>query len=186
MFARFLLSNAWVKMGHDLFSTFVHVVLLFYTFNPHSKGTKQKEEPKEAPIGTVNNVIKYKLSEKRCKEIECKLIRLIEKEKLFLDSHITIAQLAQKMGINRNYISETIVRSKHGSFYSLINSYRLTYAQEMLQQNPKLKIEHVAIDSGFSSASVFSQVFKRNSGVPPSTFVKALLSDKDMPSKVSS
>lgn len=172
-------------MGHNLFSTFVNISFLLYTLNSHLKVIKWIEEPKEAPIGTVNNVIKYKLSEKRCKEIECKLIRLIEKEKLFLDSHITIAQLAQKMGINRNYISETIVRSKHGSFYSLINSYRLAYAQKMLQQNPKLKIEHVAIDSGFSSASVFSQVFKRNSGVPPSTFVKALLSDTYTQSKTS-
>lgn len=123
----------------------------------------------------------YKLPEKRCKEIECKLIGLIEKEHLFLDSHISIAQLAQKMGINRNYISEAIARSKYGSFYSLINSYRIAYAQEMLQHDPRLKIEHVAIDSGFSSASVFSQVFKRSSGMPPSTFVKISLWDTDRP-----
>lgn len=182
MFACFLLNDPYVKMWRDLVFIFVNVAFLLYTLNPHRKGIKREEGREEKLeqilLGPDNNTAKYKLSEERRKEIECKLTGVIEKEKLFLDSHLTLDQLSQKLGVNRNYISEVVVRSKHGSFYTLINTYRLECAQEMLRQYPTLKIEHVAYDSGFSSVSVFSQVFKRYLGITPSAFVKALLNDK--------
>lgn len=178
MFACFILNDARVKMWRDLLFTFVNVWFLLYTLNPHRKGVKREEireeELEEVLTGTDSNIAKYKLSEERCKEIECKLIELIEKEKLFLDSHLTLDQLSQQLSVNRNYISETLSRSKHKSFYTLINTYRLEYAQEMLRQDPTLKLEHVAYDSGFSSMNVFSQVFKRYLDISPSVFVKTL------------
>lgn len=182
MFACFVLNDPYVKMWRDLLFTFVNVWFLLYTLNPHRKGVKpeekREEELEEVLTGTGNSVIKYKLSGERCKEIECKLIESIEKEKLFLDSHLTLDQLSQQLGVNRNYVSETLSRSKYGSFYTLINTYRLEYAQEMLRQDPTLKLEHVALDSGFSSMNVFSQVFKRYREMAPSAFVKTLLADK--------
>lgn len=182
MFTCFVLNNPYVKMWRDLLFTFVNVAFLLYTLNPHRKSIKREEkreqELEQILIGTNNNVAKYKLSEERCREIEARLIELIEKEKLFLNSHLTLDQLSQKLAVNRNYISEVIARSKYGSFYTLINTYRLAYAQEILRQNPTLKIEHVAFDSGFSSVSVFSQVFKRYQEITPSAFVKTLLNDK--------
>lgn len=125
-------------------------------------------------VADGDNLAKYELSEERSREIESKLIELIEKEKLFLDCHLTLKQLSQKLGVNRNYISKTLSRSKYRSFYALINSYRLAYAQEMLRHYPTLKIECIAYDSGFSSARVFSQVFKREKGMSPTIFVKTL------------
>lgn len=178
MFVCFLLNDVRVKMWRDIFFTFVNVWFMFYTLNPHRKGIKRKknreEELEHILVRTVDTSTRYKLSEERCKEIEYKLIALIETEKPFLDSHLTLDQLSKKLGVNRNYISEVVARSKHGSFYTLISSYRLEYAQEMLRQDPTLKIEHVAFDSGFSSMSLFSQVFKRYKGVTPSTFAKRL------------
>lgn len=187
MFVCFVLNDPYVKMGRDLLFIFVNVAFLLYTLNPHRKGIKPEqrwEEELEQILKADNdNVPKYKLSDERCREIEDKLIELIEKERLFLDSHLTLDQLSQEVGINRNYLSEVIVRSKHGSFYSLINGYRIACAQGMLCQNPALKIEHVALDSGFSSVSVFSQVFKRYRGIVPSRFVKILLAEKSTQTK---
>lgn len=180
MFACFLLNDPYVKMWRDVFFTFVNVAFLLYTLNPHRKGVKREEireqELEEILTGTGNNVAKYKLSQERCKEIEFRLIELIEKEKLYLNCHLTLDQLSQQLGVNRNYVSETLSRSKQGSFYILVNNYRLEHAQQMLRQDPTLKLEHVAFDSGFSSMNVFSQVFKRYRGMAPSSFVKALLS----------
>lgn len=178
MFACFILNDPFVKMWRDLFFTFVNIWFLLYTLNPHRKGIKRQEDREQmlekVLLETGNNTAKYKLPEERCKEIESKLIELIEKEKLFLDSHLTLEQLSHRLGINRNYISETLSGSKHGSFYALINHYRLEYAQEMLRRDPTLKIEHVAFDSGFSSAGVLTQVFKRYRGMTPTAFVKTL------------
>lgn len=182
MYVCFLLNDPYVKMWRDMFFVFVNVAFLLYTLNPHRKGVKLEEireqELEERLTGSDNNITKYKLSEKRCREIEKKLIGLIEQEKLFLDCHLTLDQLSQHLGMNRNYLSETLSRSKEGSFYNLINNYRLKYAQQILRQDPTLKLEHVAFDSGFSSINVFSQVFKRYSKMSPSSYVKALLSEK--------
>lgn len=56
------------------------VRFLLYTLNPLCKGLKRdekrKKESEEVVIAAVNNETKYKLSAKRCKEIECKLIKL--------------------------------------------------------------------------------------------------------------
>lgn len=164
-FAHLLLNHAWVKMWRD-------------------RNGDKPEENREQQLGQIltssddGAAQQYKLSEERCKEIECSLIELIEKEKLYLDCHLTLKRLSQKLGVNRNYISRALSQSKYMSFYTLINSYRLVHAQEILQHNPTLRIEYVAFDSGFSSARVFSQIFKRYKGIPPCVFVKAL-SSKD-------
>lgn len=159
-FTRLLLNNAWVKMWHA------------------RKGGKPEgcldQDLEQRLTADDGGIIKYELSEERCKEIECKLIELIEKEKLYLDCHLTLRLLSQKLGVNRNYISKVLSHSKYRSFYALVNNYRLGYAQEALRHDPTLKIECVAFDSGFSSARVFSQVFKRYIGMTPSAFVRTL------------
>lgn len=181
MYCCFVLNDPMVKMWRDMLFTIVNVWFLIYNLNPHRKGGKAEEEREQdlelALIETGNITSRYKLSEQRCKEIELKLLGLIETESLFRDSHLTLDQLSQKLGINRSYVSEILSRSKYGSFYTLINSYRLAYAQQKLRQDPKLKIEHVAFDSGFSSVSLFSQVFKRYNDITPGEFAKTVLRD---------
>lgn len=173
MFACFVLNTPAVKMWRDWLFTVVNVAFLLYTLHPHYKSPNPGEEPEqEQELEEMLAGTSYKLSPERCKEIEGKLIELLETEKLYLDCHLTLDQLSQKIGINRNYLSEVIARSTQGSFYALINSYRLAHAQEILRHDPTLKIESVAFDSGFSSARVFSQIFKRNKGIPPSLFAK--------------
>lgn len=181
MFTCFILNDVRVKMWRDLLFTFVNVWFLLYTLNPHRKGVKpeeKREEELEQILIREESRSNYKLSEERCREIEGRLIELIERERLFLNSHLTLEQLSIQLGVNRNYLSETISRSQYGSFYTLINTYRLEFAQQILKQNPTLKLEHVAYDSGFSSVSVFSQVFKRYIGIAPSLFVKRFLAEK--------
>lgn len=178
MFGCFMLNDTRVKMWRDLLFSVVNVWFLLYTLNPHRKGTKREMELGQRRITSVNTPTKYKLSEARCKTIDNQLIALMEQERPFLDSHLTLEQLALRLGVNRNYISEVISRSGRRSFYTLINSYRLEYAEGMLRRDPTLKIEHVAFDSGFSSMSLFSQLFKQHKGVPPSLFAKRIAAGK--------
>lgn len=181
MYACFLLNDPSVKMWRDLLFTVVNIWFLIYNLNPRRKGVvienSQEQALEQMLIETDEPSPKYKLSVERYSEIESKLIELIEKEMLFLDSHLNLDQLAQKMGINRNYISEVISRSDYGSFYMLINSYRIEYAQDILRKKPTMKIKNVAYDSGFSSVSIFSQVFKRYKKITPSEFAKTLIND---------
>jgi len=75
------------------------------------------------------------------------------------------------MHINRNYLSEVIARSKYQSFYKLINTMRIEHACEMLKTDSTAKLEQIAISSGFSSGSAFSQVFKRIMDISPKEYI---------------
>lgn len=179
MYLCFVLNDPYVKMWRDVLFVFVNVWFLIYTMNPHRSLAKFKQSLEhESMVVSDVNAPKYKLSEQRSKELESSLIELIEKDKLFLESSLTLDQLSGKLNVNRNYVSEVISRSSYGSFYNLINTYRVECAQQILRRDPTLKIEHVAFDSGFSSASLFSQIFKRYMKITPSAFVKELLADK--------
>lgn len=177
MYACFLLNDPQIKMWRDVLYTFVNVWFLLYTQNPHRAGIIQDEDSEQELkriLTEAESNSKYKLTAERCTTIDINLTELIEREKIFLDSHLTLDNIAQRLGVNRNYLSEAISRGKHGSFYAMINFYRLQYAESMMRRDHTLKIEYIAMDSGFSSVSLFSQLFKRHYGVPPSLFVKRL------------
>ena len=84
-----------------------------------------------------------------------------------------MSDLAKHMGVNRNYLREVISRSGYETFYNMINTLRVAHACEILSENTSVKMEDVAVASGFSSGSAFSQVFKRIKGVTPKEFVHA-------------
>lgn len=173
MFICFICNDAYVKMIRDILFTVVNVWFLLYTINPHRKGIKGDCQP----IAT-GNAPRYRLSESRSRELEQCILDRIEADQLFLDSHLTIDSLAQVLGSNKNYVSEAISRSSFGSFYAMINDYRMAYAIKRMKEDPSQRVDNISSLSGFSSSSVFSQVFKRSIGMPPSQFLKNILEEK--------
>lgn len=167
----FLLNDTLVKMMRDVIFTVLNVWFVIFTLNPHRKlktlPIERVEEPEEE-IATV----KHRLTEEQRKELETKMIDLIKGEKLYLEDHFTMSDLLKRMNTNKTYLSEVISHSEYGSFYQLINILRIDYACHMLEEKSSLKMEQVAIASGFSSGSAFSQVFKRIKGVSPSEFLR--------------
>lgn len=169
--ATFLSNNVWVKMVRDVLFSVIDVWFILFTLNPHRKlkkmpETLQKDSAKEdAPV-------KYHVSEEQRKELEAKMMKLLQEEKLYLEAHFTMSDLVQRMSTNKTYLSEVIARSEYGSFYQLVNTLRIEHACQLLGEDSNLKMEQVAFSSGFSSGSAFSQVFKRIKGVSPSEYLR--------------
>lgn len=168
----FIFNNYYVKMVRDIIFIVINVWFSIYTLNPH-RNTKQlpitlknmeEIEKADAPV-------KYRLTEKYCKETEKRLIEIIHEKKLYLEEHLTMNELTDIMHTNKNYLSEVISRSEYMSFYNLINTLRIEHACKMLHEEPKSKLEMVALASGFSSGSAFSQVFKRLKDVSPKEYI---------------
>ena len=169
----FLLNNAVVKMVRDLVFTVIDVWFAIYTLNPHRK---LKQLPMELQVVEEHNeddLLGHRhLTEEQCKELENKMLNLIDREKLYLEDHFTMSELVSRMNTNKAYLSEMIAVSKYRSFYQLINTLRIDHACQLFKSNPALKMEQVALASGFSSGSAFSQVFKRIKGVTPSIYLR--------------
>ncbi len=175
LIASFLINAPIAKIVRDVILILTNVWLAFYTLNPHRNSKKLPQDLKKKDDTEVAETpTKYRLSEKYCRETEQKLVEIIRSKSLYLEEHITMNDLIDIMHINRNYLSEVIARSKYQSFYKLINTMRIEHACELLKNDTTAKLEQVAIVSGFSSGSAFSQVFKRIMDVSPKEYIQQI------------
>ena len=172
LMASFIINMPIAKIVRDLILIGMNLWLTINTLNPHRHSKKLPQDlKKKDEAETAEAPTKYRLSEKYCKATEQKIIDVIRDKKLYLEEHITMNDLIDTMHINRNYLSEVIARSKYQSFYKLINTMRIEHACEMLRTDRSAKLEMVALSSGFSSGSAFSQVFKRIMDVSPKEYI---------------
>ena len=168
----FLINQPIAKMVRDVLMIVISVWFAIYSLNPHRnakklpKALKNKEEAEETPSQT-----KYRLTERYCKETQEKLIYMMKSKKMYLEEHLTMNDLIEMMHTNKNYLSEVIARSEYQSFYKLVNTLRIEHACEILQSNTSAKLEQVALESGFSSGSAFSQIFKRVMNITPKEYI---------------
>lgn len=107
------------------------------------------------------------------KSLRDQLIYLFEKKEIFKNPELKITDVSLLLKTNRTYVSRVVNEELNTSFCDLVNSYRVTYAEELLRSPLKansLSISEIARMSGFSSESSFYRVFKNKKGVSPSAF----------------
>jgi len=108
------------------------------------------------------------------------------KDRLFLDSTLTIEMLARIVGTNRTYLSQSISMQKGMTFCEYINSFRIEYAKSYIRENINkgdtgsrtqcsfLSTDDIAFASGFGSKRNFVRQFRRQAGVTPMQYMKSL------------
>ena len=89
-------------------------------------------------------------------------------EKPYLNPDFRLMDLRQILPLNRTYLSKLINAEYGCSFYQLVSHYRVEEAKRLLTVNPTLRITDVAVQTGFSSSTVFSRIFFRETGLNPS------------------
>lgn len=91
----------------------------------------------------------------------------IERDKVYLNSSLRIEDMAMMLLTNRTYVTR-VCRLKFGmTFTELMNHYRVEHSKKLLAGDARLRMEQVASESGFSSASFFAKVFKNHEGCTP-------------------
>jgi len=101
-----------------------------------------------------------------------KLDDLMQEEKPFLKSDITLSILAQKLSISTHHLSQIINQYFHQNFFDYINQRRIEEAK-LIMANPKkqhLNISAIAYEVGFNSISAFNTAFKKHTDLTPSKF----------------
>ena len=96
-----------------------------------------------------------------------KLEEWLEKEKPYLNPDFQLSDLRQVLPMNRTYLSQFINAEYGCSFYHWVNSLRIAEAKRLLTEHPEIKMKDIAQQSGFSSPTVFSRVFIRETGISP-------------------
>lgn len=103
-----------------------------------------------------------------------KLMYLLEVEKIYKDSDLSIKSVATKLLMSARSLSEIINDELKMSFSEFITEFRIKEAQRILS-DPKTRnksVLDIAYDVGYNSKSAFNRAFKNITGVTPSQFRK--------------
>ncbi|WP_455632197.1 helix-turn-helix transcriptional regulator [Parabacteroides sp.] len=102
------------------------------------------------------------------KRLFLRLERLMEEERPYFDPDLTRKQVAEWLRTNENYLYFAIHHTLPGTTFSMyVNRYRLDYAASLLDENPEIKIENVAMDCGFKTRQTFYRLFRERFGMTP-------------------
>ncbi|KOY88020.1 hypothetical protein AD998_02670 [bacterium 336/3] len=119
-------------------------------------------------------ILKNSLSSSYLSEVHQKLIELVDKEKPFLNPELTIAQLASKISVHPNYLSQAINLLEEKTFYDYINEKRIDEFKKIIfkPENQKYTILALAYNCGFNSKTAFYRNFKNVTGLSPTQYLK--------------
>lgn len=167
-----------------LTSIFLLVVLftLYVLYRKKSKMYRnlvlryESQMKKEQSFQVLHNNNKNDPESRKIKEIFTGIEDLMISEKLYLNSTLSLEDLATRLDTNRSYISKAINVFAGTTFNGYVNSYRIKEAVVMLS-NPHNDIPIKAISStvGYSNISSFYSNFLKETGVPPSKYRQEVL-----------
>ena len=104
------------------------------------------------------------------------LTSLLENEKLYLNTDLSLKSLAEHIAIHPNKLSWLLNKHIGKNFNDYINTYRVedfkTKAQDPVHKH--LTLLGLAFESGFNSKSVFNAFFKKMEGISPSVWLKSV------------
>jgi AraC-like DNA-binding protein len=174
-------SMDWYMEGLMLFS----IVAIFYMgtmgiLQPrvyHQIGFRA--EKKVPPSNTSSNEGKYRksaLSPEMMERILTHLEQLMDSDKPYLKNNLTLPELSEMLAVSPNYLSQVINEKLQMNFFDYINSYRIEVAKQLLIK--PLPYTHtildIAMESAFNSKSAFYSSFKKQTGLTPVQYKKAV------------
>ncbi len=124
-----------------------------------------------------NKSSQIKLAQNEETKIINKLNNIMEGEKLYLDSELSLPVLSDKIEVPLYLLSKVINQSLKKNFSEFVNSYRINEAKKKLIDNKfsHLSIAGIAYDCGFNSLSTFNTFFKKHTNTTPSKFKRTKL-----------
>ena len=165
-------------MSFIIFATGSIAVFLLYTKLRHSN---KKLVQKALDTAPVKPHVKPDHSEGTSEWIKLnrlidRLDKVMQQKKLYLNPEFSIQDAAHELQTNRTYLSKAINTVLQENFINYINAFRVAAGIKFMQSEEAKKYDMNAIanKAGFKSRSVFSEVFKKHTGVSPSFFIKNL------------
>jgi AraC-like DNA-binding protein len=100
------------------------------------------------------------------------LVKMLDDDKVYRDSELSLKALAERLGIPPHHLSQTINLRFQKTYFQLINEYRIEEAKRLLLDGAckDRKILAIAYDVGFNTLNSFNRAFKRYVGRSPTEF----------------
>ena len=96
-------------------------------------------------------------------------------QKIYLNSKLTIMDLALTIGTNRTYLSSLINLHYGQNFCSVVNNYRIEEVERLIRKKPKYSYEVLAESCGFGSINSFKRSVAAKTGLSVAEWKKQVL-----------
>ena len=143
----------WVNIGNIAFLIYFSILLYVAIVN---RTITDK-------LGTIEKYKKSSLNNNISNEILVLIETYMQNEKPYLDPEFCLRNLSDTLKIQEKYISEVINRLRNLNFSEFVNSYRISYAMELLRkpENKNKTMLFILFESGFNSKTTFNNCFKK-------------------------
>ncbi|MBA6316805.1 helix-turn-helix domain-containing protein [Cellulophaga baltica] len=179
----FIAGYNLIFIGDNL-NLFANVIMLAIVFFIAYNALKQQEiftlnEIERNQIITIKeqtNTERQKiLADNELATLKIKLTEVMENDKPFLDTNLSLVNLSNLMHLTPHQLSYLINIGFNENFFLFVNKYRVERVKELLinKENDHLSILGIAFESGFSSKTAFNTTFKKFTQQTPSEYKKA-------------
>lgn len=173
----------WSLPSISEISNLIYLASAFYlAYFALQQGEVFSEKPQEAlDLKTIieeNEQIdlpkKQVLTTEQLTVLKAKLSDLMQTEKPYLDSNLSLPKLAQIMQVSTHELSYLINTGFEDNFFGFVNRYRVEESKHLLTspQCQHLSMIGIAFEAGFNSKTAFNTAFKKIVGVSPTEFQK--------------
>ncbi|GAB4433675.1 MAG: hypothetical protein OHK0011_16750 [Turneriella sp.] len=100
------------------------------------------------------------------------LERLLHEGRLYADESLRIADVAGRLGLRADQLSQLINDHFGSNFNRYINRLRIDEAKRRLQETPELGVLRIAYECGFATKSAFNAAFRLETGTTPTEFAR--------------
>jgi AraC-like DNA-binding protein len=148
-------------------------------FNPNRQETPVIDGEREQAALEVSQKKKYAksgITPEVASELHQALTKLMQREKLYTESELSLADLASCLDIHPNYLSQVINEQEGKNFYDYVNTLRIEEFKRLaaLPENQHLTLLALAFECGFNSKSSFNRYFKKVTNTSPSEYLSNL------------
>jgi AraC-like DNA-binding protein len=166
-------DTVWHTAFFDILDLGVWFALLFFTVvycrRPH--------EDEEIELGEASEKYeKSALTITLATQVLETLDQLMQAQRPYLESDITLDKLAALAKVQPQYLSQAINQYREINFYEYIAAYRIEFAKAELRDETDKSILDIAMSAGFNAKSTFNLTFKKIVGLTPSAYRKQQLS----------
>jgi len=99
-------------------------------------------------------------------ELVTKILYLFRDKKIYLNSALTIQNIAQAVGTNRTYVSTIINQHFNQNFCTFVNSFRIDELTAVVKQHPEYANLEFAESCGFGSVDSMKRAITAKTGLP--------------------
>jgi len=130
------------------------------------------EHLEKKPLNLKSN----QYSETELMNVLNELDRCMEEKKPYLHPRLSLKALSEIVLIPENQISTAINSIRKQNFYDYVNTMRVNAFIERCKTSDRynLTLTAIAFECGFNSKSTFYEIFKRQTGMTPASYLKSM------------